>query len=117
MSESWCKNNNNDNIMGTDEKAREKRNPRPLSYNCLSGKKRTAELLPASYAARPSRDQLAIDSIRVKLSSLSATVSPVARPARSPMLTMALVRNSTKLVLRLTVSQFRSDVKVLPTEL
>ena len=37
--------------------------------------------LSASYAARPSRDHLATDSVRVKLSSLSATVSPVARLA------------------------------------
>ena len=37
--------------------------------------------LPASYTARPSRDHLAIDSVRVKLSALSATVSPVARLA------------------------------------
>ena len=43
-------------------------------------KKRAAEL-SASYAARPSRDHLATDSVRVKLSSLSVTVIPVARPA------------------------------------
>ena len=35
--------------------------------------------LSASHAARPSRDRLAIDSVRVKLSSISATVSLVAR--------------------------------------
>ena len=44
-------------------------------------KKRTAELLSASYAARRSRDNLATNSVRVKLSSLSAAVSPVARLA------------------------------------
>ena len=37
--------------------------------------------LSASYAARPSRDHLAADSVRVKLSSLPATVSPVAHLA------------------------------------
>ena len=45
-------------------------------------KNRTADRssLSASYAARPSRDHLATDSVRVKLSSLSATaVSPVTR--------------------------------------
>ena len=52
-----------------------------------------AELLSALlYAARPSRDDLATDSVLVKLSSLSAPVSPVARLAWSPVLTLALVR-------------------------
>ena len=37
--------------------------------------------LSASYAARPSRDHPATDSVREKLSSLSATVGPVARLA------------------------------------
>ena len=48
--------------------------------------------LAASYAARPSRDHLATDSVRVELSPLSATVSPVARLACSPVLTVAVVR-------------------------
>ena len=47
--------------------------------------------LSASYAARPSRAHLTTDSVRVKFSSLSATVSPVARLAGSPVLTVALV--------------------------
>ena len=35
--------------------------------------------LSTSYAARPSRDHLATDAVRVKLSFLSAAVSPGAR--------------------------------------
>ena len=47
--------------------------------------------LSASYAARPPRDHLATDSIRVKVSLLSATVSPVDRLACNPVLTVAVV--------------------------
>ena len=43
--------------------------------------KSNSRALSASYAARSSRDHLATDSVRVKLSSLSATVRPVARLA------------------------------------
>ena len=42
---------------------------------------RTAELLSASCATRPSRDHFATDSVRAKLSSLFAIVSPVTRLA------------------------------------
>ena len=48
--------------------------------------------LSVSYAARPSRNHLATDSLRVKLSSLSVTESPVARLAGRPVLTVAAVR-------------------------
>ena len=44
-------------------------------------KNRTAELLSAPYAARPSHDHLVTESVRAKCSSLSATISPVARLA------------------------------------
>ena len=52
--------------------------------------------LSASYAARPSREHLATDSVQLKISSRSATVSPVARLALGPVLTEALVRQLDK---------------------
>ena len=69
-----------------------KKNPRPLScnnflpdWNTLHRSKirtkNSRASLSASYAARPSRDYLATGSVRVELSSLSATVTPVARLA------------------------------------
>ena len=73
------------------KKFRNKNNPRPLSsknflpdWNILLSLKSCQEekreksnrraSLSASYAARPSRNHLATDSVRVKLSSLSASV-------------------------------------------
>ena len=69
-----------------------KKNPRPLSCNnCLpagtlctsqeKNKMNSRASLSASYTARPSGDYLVTDSVRVKVSSLSVTVIPVARPA------------------------------------
>ena len=52
--------------------------------------------LSASYDARPSRDHLATESVRVKLSFLSAAVRPVARLTQSPVLTVALVHQLDK---------------------
>ena len=53
------------------------RTPRKKIRNA---KKQTEELFSQpSYVARPSRDHLATDSVRVKLSSISATVGPAAR--------------------------------------
>ena len=48
--------------------------------------------LSSLYAVHPSRDHLATDSVRVTISLLSAPVSPVARLALSPVLTVAVVR-------------------------
>ena len=67
-----------------------KMNPRPLlsdnflpDWKTLHSSQRNQSnskaSLSASYAARPSRDKVATDSVRVKLFSLSTTVSPVAR--------------------------------------
>ena len=81
----------------------DKQNPRRLScaFFCLigtpcTGRKRKKTngraSLSASYVARSSRDHLATDSARVKLSLRSAIVSPVARLALSPVLTVAVVR-------------------------
>ena len=55
----------------------------PPHWNTLrrSKKKRTAELCTASCAARASRHHLRTDSDGVNISSLSATLSPVARLA------------------------------------
>ena len=56
--------------------------------------------LSVSYATRPSRDHLATASVRVKLSLLSATVSPVARLALSPVLTVAVARQLDNVVIQ-----------------
>ena len=65
-------------------------------WNTLHGSEKTPHnsgaSLSASYAARPFRDHLATDSVRVKLPLLSATVSPVARLAISRVFTLAVVR-------------------------
>ena len=63
---------------------------------CRLKKNRTTELVSALYAARPSCDHLATDSVGVKLSSLSAPVSPVARLSCSPVPAVALVRQLDK---------------------
>ena len=73
------------------KKSGRKKNPRPspeimfrlIGTPCTGQKEKMnnkASLSP-SYAARPSRDHLATDSGRAKLSSLFATVNPVARLA------------------------------------
>ena len=93
------KNNGNE----TEKFGKKKKNfPSDVIIFCLIGtpctgqkkKKKTNSRAPlsTSYAGRPSRDHLATDSVRMKLSSLSATMSPVARLALRPVLTVALVR-------------------------
>ena len=55
---------------------------RLIGTPCAAKKQnRTADLRSASYVARPSRDHIATDTVRVKLSSLSTPVSPDARLA------------------------------------
>ena len=73
-------------LLSSSRKARE------VDFRSKTKKSNSRASLSLSYAARPSRHHLATDSVRVKISSLSATVSPVARLARSPVLTVALAR-------------------------
>ena len=91
------------NNVNETEKFGKKKNPPPshLIFFCLIGtpctgqkikKSNSRASLSASYAACPSRDRLATDSVWVKLSLLSATVSLVARFSLSPVLTVAVVR-------------------------
>ena len=97
------------------EKFGKKKNPQSsrVIIFCLigtpcTGKKKQKKLQQSFslslVAARPSRDHLATDSVRVKLSLLSATVSPVARLALSPVLTVAVVRQLDNVVVRLGTS-------------